>query len=111
MMVKRKLDGALDKSLADRDFFVNPARLYITSERSGGLHQVESGLTADRQAVRQASSLADKIWARLEILKLAVNRNIRFSALFSQGTAFFSNFDALLMLFQANTATKLFYGV
>ena len=47
------------------EIFVNPARLYITSERSGELHIVEPGLTAGRQA----GSLADEIWARLEILK------------------------------------------
>ena len=48
-MVKRKLDGAVDESSAD----VNPARLYITSERSGGLYLVELGLTAGRPAGRQ----------------------------------------------------------
>ena len=45
--------------------FVNPARLYIISERSGGLHLVEPGLMAGRQS----GSLADEIWMRLEILK------------------------------------------
>ena len=44
------------------EIFVNPVRLYITSERSEGLHLVEPGL--------MAGSLADKIWARLEILKV-----------------------------------------
>ena len=47
------------------EIIVNPVRLYITSERSGGLHLVEPGLTVGRQA----GSLADEIWARLEILK------------------------------------------
>ena len=47
------------------EIFTNPARLYITSERSGGLHLVEPGLTAGRQA----GSPADEIWAKLEILK------------------------------------------
>ena len=41
--------------------FVNGMRLYITCEKSGGLHLAEPGLTAGWQA--------DKIWARLEILK------------------------------------------
>ena len=41
--------------------FVNGTRLYITCEKSGGLHLAEPGLTAGR--------LADEIWARLEILK------------------------------------------
>ena len=33
--------------------FVNPAQLYITSEISGGLHLVEPGFTAGRQAGRR----------------------------------------------------------
>ena len=41
--------------------FVNGTRLYITCEKSGGLHLVEPGLTA--------GWLADKIWVRFEILK------------------------------------------
>ena len=41
--------------------FVNPTRLYITFKKSGGLHLGETGL--------MAGWLADKIWARLEILK------------------------------------------
>ena len=45
--------------------FVNPAQLYITSERSGDLHLAEPGLTASRHT----GNLADEIWARLEILK------------------------------------------
>ena len=51
-MVTRKLDGALDESSADRDFH-KPGRLYITSERSGGLHLVEPGLTSGSPAVWQ----------------------------------------------------------
>ena len=46
--------------------FVNGTRLYITCEKSGGLHLAEPGLTAGWQAGR----LADKIWARLEIKSL-----------------------------------------
>ena len=34
--------------------FVKSAQLYITCERSGGLHLVEPGLTAGRPAVWQA---------------------------------------------------------
>ena len=41
--------------------FVNWMRLYITCEKSGGLHLAEPGLTA--------GWLADEIWPRLEILK------------------------------------------
>ena len=51
-MVKRKLDGAVDESSADQDFR-KLAQLYITCERSGGLHLVKLGLTAGRQAVWQ----------------------------------------------------------
>ena len=91
------------------EIFVNPAQLYITSERSGGLHLVKPGLTAGSLAGRQSGSLAEEIWARLEILK-ACSRSkyliFRFKVLHC-----FSNLDALLMLFQANTATRLFYRV
>ena len=45
--------------------FVNRMRLYITCEKSGGLHLAEPGLTAGWPSV----CLADEIWARLEILK------------------------------------------
>ena len=45
--------------------FVTPTRLYITSEKSGGMHLAELGLMAGRQA----GNPVDKIWARLEILK------------------------------------------
>ena len=40
---------------------VNGTRLYITCEKSGGLHLAEPGLMAGWQA--------DEIWAKLEILK------------------------------------------
>ena len=49
--------------------FVNGMRLYITCEKSEGLHLAEPGLTAGWQGGRQAGRLANKIWARLEILK------------------------------------------
>ena len=52
MVVKKKLDGAVDESSVDQEF-VNPTRLYITCEKSGGLHLTELGLTAGRQAGRQ----------------------------------------------------------
>ena len=42
--------------------FVNGMRLYITCEKSGGLHLAEPGLTASRLA----GWLADEIWVRLE---------------------------------------------
>ena len=49
-MFKRKLDGAVDESSAN-NISINPTRLYISCEKSGGLHLVESGLTAvGRQA-------------------------------------------------------------
>ena len=46
--------------------FVNGTRLYITCEKSGGLHLAEPGLTAGWLA----GLPADEIWARLEILSL-----------------------------------------
>ena len=48
-MVKRKLDGTVDKSSADQEIR-NLTRLYITCEKSGGLHLVEPGLTAGSPA-------------------------------------------------------------
>ena len=61
-------------NLQQNKIFANPAQLYITSERSGGLHLVEPGLMAGRQA----GSLADEIWARLEILKACSILKARF---------------------------------
>ena len=43
MMVKRKLDGAVNES---SEKFENLARLYINCEKSGGLYLAEPGLTA-----------------------------------------------------------------
>ena len=45
MMVKRKLDGAVDESSADQEIRKTDAT-YITCEKSGGLHLVELGLMA-----------------------------------------------------------------
>ena len=39
--------------------FVNQACLYITCEKSGGLHLVKPGLMAGRLAVRQAGWLTN----------------------------------------------------
>ena len=50
-MVERKLDGTVD-NLQRIKKFVNLTQLYITCEKSRGLHLVELGLTAGRQAVR-----------------------------------------------------------
>ena len=51
--------------------FVNRTRLYIyvTCEKSGGLHLPEPGLMAGWLAGRPSVCPADEIWARLEILK------------------------------------------
>ena len=49
--------------------FVNGTRLYITCEEFGGLNLAEPGLMAGWLAGRQAGWQANKIWARLEILK------------------------------------------
>ena len=60
MMVKRKLDGAVDKSSADREICKLDATVR-NCEKSGGL-QLHPGLTAGRL-------VGCEIWARLEILK------------------------------------------
>ena len=49
--------------------FVNPTLLYISFEKSGGLHIAELGLTAGRLAGWQAGSPADKIWVESENFK------------------------------------------
>ena len=49
LIVKRKLHGTVDRSSANGKF-VNWMRLYITCEKSRGLHLVEPGLMAGRQA-------------------------------------------------------------
>ena len=55
--------------------FVNPMQLYKSCEKFRGLHLREPGLMAD--------SYVDEIQVRFNFLKLAVDQNIRFSALFS----------------------------
>ena len=47
MMVKRKLDGAVDESFSGP---VNPTRRNITCKKSGGLQIAEPHLTAGRLA-------------------------------------------------------------
>ena len=49
------------RNLQQIEKFVNRTRLYVTCEKSGGLYLAEPSLMAGR--------LADKIWARREILK------------------------------------------
>ena len=58
--------------------FVNQMRLYLTCEKSGGLHLAEPGLTAGRLTVQQT-----KFGRDLKFYKLSVDRNIGFSPLFS----------------------------
>ena len=48
-MVKRKLDGTVDESSADRKI----RKSYVTCEKSGGLHLSEPGLTAGGLSIRQ----------------------------------------------------------
>ena len=71
MMAKRKLDGTVDEFSMDQEIHNSDTTqsLYITCEKSGSLHLVEPGLMAGRQSVHPSSHPADKIWARLEILK------------------------------------------
>ena len=51
-MGKRKLDGAVDESSVDQKF-VNRTQLYITCEKTGGLHLVKPGLTAGWPSIWQ----------------------------------------------------------
>ena len=60
---------------------------------------------------RQCSSSADEIWVRLEFLKASCRLECSISTVgLAKVQCCFSKFDALLMLFQVNTATRLFYG-
>ena len=66
-MIKRKLDGTVDEFSVDQDFRKPGATVHnlwkIRRPAPSGTRSY------GRQAVQQAGSLADKIWARLEILK------------------------------------------
>ena len=53
MKDKRKDYGAVDKRLRNNNF-VNPTRLPLLCEKTGALAIVEPGLTAGRQAGREA---------------------------------------------------------
>ena len=63
MMVKRKLDGAVDKSSADQEICKSNA---IVHDLGKIWKLAPSGIGSYS---RQAGCLSDKIWARLEILK------------------------------------------
>ena len=81
MMVKRKLDGAVDESSADCEIQKSDATVHKLCKI---WRPVPSG-------TRYYGRLAYKIWARLEILKACSKSKycIRFSISFSQGTALF----------------------
>ena len=64
--------------------FVNWLQLYIACGKSGGLHLAEPGLMAGRLA-----DWLTKFGRGMKFLKLSIDRNIHFSALFSQGTLLF----------------------
>ena len=61
-MVERKLDGAVDKSSADRKI-----RKWDTAVHN--LCQNLEACTYRNPVLQQAGRLADEIWVRLEILK------------------------------------------
>ena len=65
-MAKTKLNGEVDKSLADQEIRKCDATVY-TCEKSGNLHLAEPGVTP--------CSPADKIWARFEIFLKACCRS------------------------------------
>ena len=53
MIFKRKLNGTVDLSLPDQESHKS-TRLYITCEKSKGLHLAQLGLTAGRIASSKA---------------------------------------------------------
>ena len=88
--------------------FVNPTQLYITCEKSGGLHQAEPSLTAGRQSVHPA----DEIWARLEILKAYCRSKYSiFRFVLPRYCIVSVNLMHLYRFFQVNISTRLFYKV
>ena len=63
MMVKRKLDGAVDEFSVDQ-------KIWKSKSIINNLWNIwRPALCGTRSYGRQPSRLADKIWARLEILK------------------------------------------
>ena len=86
--------------------FKNLTRLYATCEKSDVLYLAKPSLTAGWQSGR----LADKIWARLGNLKAYCRSKYSIFRFLAKVLHCFNNLDALLMLFQASTATRLFYG-
>ena len=98
---KRKLDGGADKF---------SMQLLMFYENSGGLHL---GLMAGRLAGR----LVDEIQQRFKIFKACRLQIKIFDFLRCLRVAYrysincFIKFNAFLMLFQPNTATRLFYRV
>ena len=87
-MVKRKLDGAVD-----------PTRLYLICEKSGGLHLVEPSLTV--------GWLTDKIWVRLGNLKACCRSKYPIFHFLAKLLHFLNYFDALLMLFSGKYCYKV----
>ena len=64
MTVERKLDGTVE-NLQRNNRFVSQTQLYISCEKSRGLHLAKPGLMVGSQAGRQS----DKILVRFEFLK------------------------------------------
>ena len=101
MIVKRKLDGTVDESSADKKIHRLDATVRDLS-KSGGLHIAKPGFTA---------GWLTKFRRGLKFLKLAVDQNIIFSLCLAKLLHCFSYFDAFITFFQANIFTTLFYKV
>ena len=68
------------------NIFVNAPPLPLLCEISGALHLAQPGLTAGRQASKQAGRQMKYRWIS-KFSKLAVGRNIQLVVSFNQGTA------------------------
>ena len=76
--------------------------MYITCEKSGGLHLAEPGLMVG------SCSLANKIWARLEILKARCRFKYSIFHFASQDTALFQQPKWILIVFLGKHYYKIF---
>ena len=76
-MVKRKLDGTVDESSGIKKF-INETRLYITCEKSGGLHLEHSGTQSYGRLAGWLAGRLTKFGRGLNIEKFAVDRKFDF---------------------------------
>ena len=77
------------------NIFVNPPPLPLLCEISGALHLAQLGLTAGRQAGRQAVHPADEIQVNFEIFKVGCRSKYSTCRFLNQGTASFQPYQCI----------------